>query len=84
MAGRYNVTVSPTLNELRVIIKSLSIGCTQLGIKMERLSGTSRFSAVAEEFAILTNVKMWFEQELVDIINEVNGGLEDGLEDDAL
>lgn len=83
MAGAYIVRLSLSLNEMRTIIKSLSIGCDQLSKKMDRLYGTSRYVEVAREYGLLVRTKFHFERELVKMLDEHDEVLAEGGEDCA-
>jgi len=73
MAGRYTVKLSLTLDEIRTIVKSLSIGADQVGKKLDRVRGTYRASDVLTEYQLLTHTKLHFERALTDIVDmEVN------------
>jgi hypothetical protein len=68
MAGRYTVKLSLTLDEVRTIVKSLSIGADQVGKKMDRLRGTHRHGDVLTEYSVLVKTKIHFERVLSEIL----------------
>ena len=73
MAGRYTVKLSLTLDEIRTIVKLLSIGADQVGKKLDRVRGTYRAPDVLSEYQLLTHTKLHFERALTDIVDmEVN------------
>jgi len=69
MAGRYTVKLSLTLDEIRAIVKSLSIGADQVGKKLDRLRGTYRAPDVLDEYQLLTHTKLHFERALTEIVD---------------
>ena len=69
MAGPYSVKLSLTLDEIRMIVKSLSIGADQVGKKMDRLRGTHRHADVLREYSVLVHTKIHFEGILAEIIS---------------
>jgi len=69
MAGRYTVKLSLTLDEIRTIVKSLSIGADQVGKKLDRLRGTYRAPDVLDEYQLLTHTKLHFERVLTEIVD---------------
>lgn len=69
MAGRYNVKLSMTLDEIRTIVKSLSIGADQVGKKLDRVRGTYRAVDVLTEYNVLVKTKIHFEHLLSEIID---------------
>jgi len=78
MAGRYTVKLSLTLDEIRTVVKSLSIGADQVGKKMDRVRGTHRASGVLTEYGVLVKTKIHFERILSEIIDkEVENEYED-------
>lgn len=78
MAGRYTVKLSLTLDEIRTVVKSLSIGADQVGKKMDRVRGTYRASDVLTEYGVLVKTKIHFERILSEIIDkEVENEYED-------
>lgn len=75
MAGRYSVKLSLTLDEIRTVVKSLSIGADQVGKKLDRVRGTYRAGEVLGEYQILTHTKLHFERILTEIVDkEVSDG----------
>ena len=70
MAGRYSVKLSLTLDEIRLIVKSLSIGADQVGKKMDRLRGTHRHGDVLTEYSVLVHTKIHFERILAEILGK--------------
>jgi len=75
MAGRYSVKLSLTLDEIRTVVKSLSIGADQVGKKLDRVRGTYRAVEVLGEYQILTHTKLHFERILTEIVDkEVQDG----------
>jgi hypothetical protein len=70
MAGRYSVRLSLTLDEIRTIVKSLSIGADQVGKKLDRVRGTYRAVDVLGEYQILTHTKLHFERLLTEIVDK--------------
>jgi hypothetical protein len=70
MAGRYSVRLSLTLDEIRTIVKSLSIGADQVGKKLDRVRGTYRAPDVLGEYQILTHTKLHFERLLTEIVDK--------------
>lgn len=70
MGGRYTVTLSLTLDEVRTIVKSLSIGADQVGKKMDRVRGTHRAPDVLSEYSVLVKTKIHFERILSEILDE--------------
>jgi len=78
MAGRYTVKLSLTLDEIRTVVKSLSIGADQVGKKMDRVRGTYRANDVLTEYGVLVKTKIHFERILSEIIDkEVENEYED-------
>lgn len=78
MAGRYTVKLSLTLDEIRTVVKSLSIGADQVGKKMDRVRGTYRAGDVLTEYGVLVKTKIHFERILAEIIDrEVDNAYED-------
>lgn len=69
MAGRYTVKLSLTLDEIRTIVKSLSIGADQVGKKMDRVRGTYRAGDVLTEYGVLVKTKIHFERLLAEVID---------------
>ena len=69
MAGRYTVKLMLSLEEIRTILKSLSIGCDQLAKKLDRLRGTHRMSDVLNEYQMLVHTKLHFERLLTEIVD---------------
>lgn len=69
MAGRYTVRLSLTLDEIRTIVKSLSIGADQVGKKMDRVRGTHRAGDVLTEYGVLVKTKIHFERLLAEVID---------------
>jgi len=69
MAGNYSVKLSLSLDEIRTIVKSLSIGADQVGKKLDRLRGTYRAADVLGEYQILTHTKLHFERILTEIVD---------------
>lgn len=70
MAGRYTVKLSLTLDEIRTVVKSLSIGADQVGKKMDRVRGTYRANDVLTEYGVLVKTKIHFERILSEIIDK--------------
>lgn len=70
MAGRYTVRLSLTLDEIRTIVKSLSIGADQVGKKMDRVRGTHRAPDVLGEYSVLVKTKIHFERILSEILDK--------------
>lgn len=70
MAGRYTVRLSLTLDEIRTIVKSLSIGADQVGKKMDRVRGTHRAGDVLTEYGVLVKTKIHFERILSEILDK--------------
>jgi hypothetical protein len=69
MAGRYTVKLSLTLDEIRTVVKSLSIGADQVGKKMDRVRGTHRAGDVLTEYGVLVKTKIHFERILAEILD---------------
>lgn len=70
MAGRYSVKLSLSLDEIRTVVKSLSIGADQVGKKLDRLRGTHRAPDVLDEYSVLVHTKLHFERVLAEILEE--------------
>jgi len=70
MAGRYSVKLSLTLDEMRTVVKSLSIGADQVGKKLDRVRGTYRAADVLAEYGVLVKTKLHFERVLSEILDE--------------
>jgi hypothetical protein len=70
--------LSLTLDEIRTVVKSLSIGADQVGKKMDRVRGTYRANDVLTEYGVLVKTKIHFERILSEIIDkEVENEYED-------
>lgn len=65
-----NITVSLEFNELRAVIKSLSIGCDQLSKKLERLSNTKYSQDTQDELLLLMESLSRFNDALSNAITE--------------
>lgn len=65
-----NITVSLEFNELRAVIKSLSIGCDQLSKKLERLSSTKYSQDTQDELLLLMESLSKFNDALSSAITE--------------
>lgn len=65
-----NITVSLEFNELRAVIKSLSIGCDQLSKKLERLSSTKYSQDTQDELLLLMESLSKFNDALSIAITE--------------
>jgi hypothetical protein len=59
MNNKYEPTleVSLTLQELRAVVKSLSIGADQLAKKVQRLGANSKADDIASEYLLLFRAK---------------------------
>lgn len=68
MAGYHTVTMQFSLDELRAIVKSLSIGSDQLAKKLDRHKFTDKEREILSEYALLSRAKLQFEQELVALL----------------
>lgn len=68
MAGYHTVTMQFSLEELRAIVKSLSIGTDQLAKKLDRIKFTDLERDILKDYAILSRAKMQFEQELIRVV----------------
>jgi len=69
MAGRYTVKLTLSLDEIRTIVKSLSIGADQVGKKLDRVRGTYRANDVLMEYQLLTHTKLHFERALTEVVD---------------
>jgi hypothetical protein len=67
-------TTHLTLDELRAVIKSLSIGCDQVAKKIARVTDTKWQDGVTEEYALLMSAKHECERALVRAMEEVPNG----------
>jgi hypothetical protein len=65
-----NITVGLEYDELRAVIKSLSIGCDQLSKKLDRLSSTSYRQETQEELLLLMRATSKFNDALSETISE--------------
>ena len=81
MAGRYSVKLSLTLDEIRTVVKSLSIGADQVGKKMDRTRGSHRHVDVMTEYKVLVRTKLHFERILSEILEKE---VDDAEQDDLL
>ena len=70
MAGYHTVTMQFSLEELRAIVKSLSIGTDQLAKKLDRIKFTDLERDILKDYAILSRAKMQFEQELIRVVEQ--------------
>jgi len=59
-----------SLEELRAIVKSLSIGTDQLAKKLDRIKFTDLERDILKDYAILSRAKMQFEQELIRVVEQ--------------
>jgi len=62
--------VQLTLDELRAVVKSLSIGTDQLARKSSRLGDDPRSKEIAREFVLLAGAKAEFEEVLLGAMKE--------------
>ena len=69
MAGHYTVKLSLSLDEIRTVVKSLSIGADQVGKKLDRVRGTHRAGDVLTEYGVLVRTKIHFERILAEVID---------------
>lgn len=65
-----NITVGLEFDELRAVIKSLSIGCDQLSKKLDRLSSTRYSQDTQEELLLLMRATSKFNDALSEAISE--------------
>jgi hypothetical protein len=65
-----NITVGLEYDELRAVIKSLSIGCDQLSKKLDRLSSTRYSQETQEELLLLMRATSKFNDALSETISE--------------
>lgn len=70
MAGYHTVTMQFSLEELRAIVKSLSIGTDQLAKKLDRIKFTDLERDILKDYATLSRAKMQFEQELIRVVEQ--------------
>lgn len=66
------VTLNLTFDELRAVIKSVSIGCDQLTKKLERVGSTKWQSDVHGELALLSSANAVLSERLVSALREMN------------
>lgn len=66
------VTINLTFDELRAVIKSISIGCDQLTKKLERVGSSKWQDDVHRELALLTSANAVFSERLVRALREMN------------
>jgi hypothetical protein len=66
------VTINLTFDELRAVIKSVSIGCDQLTKKLERVGSSKWQSDVHDELTLLTSANAVFSERLVNALKEMN------------
>jgi hypothetical protein len=64
MKNQPRVEVSVTLDELRAMTKSLSIGADQLAKKIQRLGDDKRAEGIIEEYVLLMEAKFECEEVL--------------------
>jgi hypothetical protein len=64
MKSQPRVEVSITLDELRAMTKSLSIGADQLAKKIQRLGDDKRAEGIIEEYVLLMEAKFECEEVL--------------------
>jgi hypothetical protein len=64
MKSQPRVEVSVTLDELRAMTKSLSIGADQLAKKIQRLGDDKRAEGIIEEYVLLMEAKFECEEVL--------------------
>lgn len=64
MKNQPRVEVSVTLDELRAMTKSLSIGADQLAKKIQRLGEDKRAEGIIEEYVLLMEAKFECEEVL--------------------
>lgn len=62
--------VKLTLEELRAVVKSLSIGADQLAKKTYRMGDDPRASDIAKEYVLLANAKAEFEEVLIEAMKD--------------
>jgi hypothetical protein len=62
------VDVTITLNELRAVVKSLSIGVDQLAKKLQRLTGHVISDSLYQEYLWLSEAKKEFESVLIETL----------------
>lgn len=60
-----------TFDELRAVMKSLSIGCDQLSKKLDRLSSTKYHTDVQEELMILMSANNKFGHSMSRALSEM-------------
>lgn len=63
------VEVRLQLDELRAVVKSLSIGVDQLAKKVYRLGDSKRADDIASEYALLARAKAEFEAVLMLVLS---------------
>jgi hypothetical protein len=68
------VTIKLTFDELRAVIKSISIGCDQLTKKLERVGSSKWQSDVHDELTLLTSANGVMSERLVSALKEMNYG----------
>lgn len=66
------VTINLTFDELRAVIKSISIGCDQLTKKLERVGSSKWQSDVHDELSLLTSANGVMSDRLVTALKEMN------------
>ena len=64
MKNQPRVEVSVTLDELRAMTKSLTIGADQLAKKIQRLGDDKRAEGIIEEYVLLMEAKFECEEVL--------------------
>ena len=62
------INIQLEIDELRAVVKSLSIGCDQLAKKAMRLGAGKTRESVAEELALLNTAKWELETALRDAL----------------
>jgi hypothetical protein len=70
VAGYHTVTMQFSLDELRAVVKSLSIGADQLAKKLDRIKYTDLEREILRDYAILSRAKIQFEQELIRVVEQ--------------
>jgi hypothetical protein len=71
---QHTTTTEMTIDELRAVIKSLSIGCDQVSKKIDRLTDTKWQEGVTQEYALLMRAKHECERALVRAMEEIPNG----------
>lgn len=66
----YEVPTNLSMDELRAVVKSLSIGCDQMLKKLERVQYTKWQDSTSSEYGLLMSAKHKLEQSLMKGVSE--------------